>query len=224
MARRALPAARRSLTRGARAGLAALTPKQEEKRRKLIEAAARIIGRYGYGGCSIERITSKARVAYGTFYLSFSSQQELFESILPAMSKELLTRVATSLQGAHDFLEVERRGFRAHLTYSVDYPYMNRVLWEAELYAPNAYRQYMGDVINRYTASLKRSKNNGTLIGFEDGELEFIAIMLIGARTQLTRCVAALPSISPDEFETICAIYDKFVANGPGRGAGAAPE
>lgn len=201
-----------SLTRGARAGLAARGLKQEEKRKKLIEAAARIIGRNGYAGCSIARITSRSRVAHGTFYLNFSSQQELFDAILPALGSEMLKRISIAIAKTSDFLEVERLGFRANLQYSVDCPHMNRVLWEAEIYAPNAYRWYMDGVINRYTSSLRRSKENGSLVGFEDEELEFLAIMLIGARTQLTRCVAGVTSLSPEEFETICRIYEKLVA------------
>lgn len=204
------------LSRGARAGMAAPTAKQEEKRTRLIEAAARVIGRYGYAGCSIARITSKARVAHGTFYLYFSSQQELFDIILPTMGAEFLSTISEAIRGASTFIEIENRGFRANLEYSVAKPYYNRLLWEAELFAPRAYRRYMDDVINRYTASLRRSKESKTLLGFADDELEMLAIMLIGARTQLTRCIAGLPHVSEEQIEHICALYAKFISHGPG--------
>lgn len=210
------------LTRGARAGLAAPTAKKEEKRNRLIEAAARTIGRYGYAGCSIARITSKARVAHGTFYLYFSSQQELFDSVLPTMGAEMLNNIAESIRGTTSFIEMETRGFRANLEYSIAKPYMNRIFWEAELFAPRAYRQYMDHVVNRYTASLRRSKETKTLLGFADEEIELLAIMLIGARTQLTRCIAGLATVSDEQIDDICQLYAKFISNGPGSGPRAA--
>jgi len=200
------------LARGVRIGLGGRGAKQEEKRRRLIDAAAAVIGRHGYAGCSIDRITAKARVAHGAFYLHFRSQQELFDSIVPTLYSEMLRRIAEAISEATDFREVERQGFRANLKFSIDRPHINRVLWEAELYAPYAYRTYMDHVLDRYTASLRRSKANGSLAGFDDHELRFLAIMLIGARTQLTRSIARLDAVSSDDFEAICAIYDKLVA------------
>lgn len=220
--RSAVAARPAGLTRGARAGLAAPTAKKEEKRNRLIEAAARTIGRYGYAGCSIARVTSKARVAHGTFYLYFSSQQELFDSILPTLGAEMLNDIAESIKDATNFIEMEARGFRANLEYSIKKPYINRVVWEAELFAPRAYRQYMDHVLNRYTASLRRSKETKTLLGFADEEMELLAIMLIGARTQLTRCIAGLATVSDEQVDGICRLYEKFISNGPGGGPPAA--
>jgi len=46
--------------------------------------------------------------------------------------------------------------------------------------------------------------------------------MLIGARTQLTRSVAAAGAVSPEDFEAICAIYGKLVEGVAGSGGGEA--
>ena len=60
------------------------------------------------------------------------------------------------------------------------------------------------------------------LVGFESDELEALALMLIGARTQLTRSVAAAGAVSPEHLEAICAIYGKLVEGGAGDGGGKA--
>ena len=56
--------------------------KNSETRRRLIEAAGLVVGKYGYAGASIARITAKAGVAHGTFYLHFANQQALFDVLL----------------------------------------------------------------------------------------------------------------------------------------------
>ena len=56
-----------------RAEKAALT------RDKLMSSAAVIVGEYGYREASVQRITSHAGIAQGTFYLYFESRQLLFD-------------------------------------------------------------------------------------------------------------------------------------------------
>ena len=57
--------------------------RSEEIRQNLIQAGARIVGRYGYEKASVARITAKARVALGTFYRHFRSRQEFSTSSCP---------------------------------------------------------------------------------------------------------------------------------------------
>jgi AcrR family transcriptional regulator len=47
----------------------------EETRKALIRAASEVIGEFGYDGASIGRITERAGLAQGTFYLYFDSRQ-----------------------------------------------------------------------------------------------------------------------------------------------------
>ena len=63
--------------------------RSEQIRQNLIQAGARIVGRYGYEGASIARITAKAKVALGTFYRHFASRQQFFDQLLPAMGDRL---------------------------------------------------------------------------------------------------------------------------------------
>ena len=60
--------------------------KTEANRRAIIKAAAEVIGEHGYEGASISRITDRAGLAQGTFYLYFESRQQLFDTLLPEIT------------------------------------------------------------------------------------------------------------------------------------------
>jgi hypothetical protein len=59
----------------------------ERVRDALFEAAAEVVGKYGYVGASISRITAKAKVAQGTFYNYFESRQHLLDQLLPVLGE-----------------------------------------------------------------------------------------------------------------------------------------
>jgi TetR/AcrR family fatty acid metabolism transcriptional regulator len=50
---------------------------KEYRVRELLEAARRVIGRYGFQGATIERVAEEAKVAKGTVYLYFETKEAL---------------------------------------------------------------------------------------------------------------------------------------------------
>ena len=56
-------------------------------KRKIFDAATRIVGKYGYAEASVARITEEAGVAQGTFYNHFENRQELLDLFQFAESK-----------------------------------------------------------------------------------------------------------------------------------------
>jgi AcrR family transcriptional regulator len=188
--------------------------RQESTRLALLEAAGRMIGKYGYSGCTIARVTARAKIAHGTFYLHFKSQQDLFDHVLPVLGSKMLEVIGDAIHDPRDVIDLERRGFQANFDYLTSHPYMYRVLTEAELFAPKAFEIHMDRVVKGYARSLQRSKFAHQLKAFDADELETIATMLVGARTYLLmrygvidNVVKALPSGKLD-------IYLKFIANG----------
>lgn len=188
--------------------------KNEATRLALIEAAAKIVGRYGYSGCSIARVTAKAKVAHGTFYLHFKSQQELFDLLLPTLGARMLDKISDAVRNATSLLEVERRGLEANFAYLVAHPYMYRLMMEAELFAPTAFRAHIDMLIERYVRSLRRSLKDQEPPLYSDAELEQVASMLMGARSYLLMRFCAVDGkiqpLSPEILDT----YLRFVANG----------
>src|SRR5436305_12989430 len=51
-------------------------------KRKIFDAATRIVGKYGYAEASVARITEEAGVAQGTFYNHFESREALLDRLL----------------------------------------------------------------------------------------------------------------------------------------------
>jgi AcrR family transcriptional regulator len=50
---------------------------KEFRVRELLEAARRVIGRYGFQGATIDRVADEAKVAKGTIYLYFTNKDDL---------------------------------------------------------------------------------------------------------------------------------------------------
>jgi AcrR family transcriptional regulator len=153
-------------------------------RARLLECAVKVIGRYGYAGCSIARVTAKAKVAYGTFYMHFKSQQALFEAILPGILDSMRGEIATATRGANSVRELERTGATANFSFLKKYPYHHRAFYEAEVYAPRAYTNYFEDINKRYSRALQRQIGKNAALSADDKlRYEAAAAMLEGART-----------------------------------------
>ncbi|MBM3559787.1 MAG: helix-turn-helix transcriptional regulator, partial [Alphaproteobacteria bacterium] len=87
--------------------------KSAATRRALIRAATEIVGEFGYAGASVARITARARVAQGTFYNYFRSRQNLLDSLLPGLGRDLLDHVRDEVAGSAGVVDMEARGLRA---------------------------------------------------------------------------------------------------------------
>ena len=183
-------------------------------RRKLLEAAAKIIGRHGFNGCSIARVTSRARVAHGTFYLYFKSQQEMFDQILPTLGGEMLVSIVAAVGHEMNPVEVERLGFTANTRYIVENPFMNRVTYEAHLFTPKVYATYIDDIIEKYVRSFRRTIKHGRLANAGDEELRLIARMIVSARETLLLQLTSENLKDPGFLDRLVENYLGFVKGG----------
>ena len=161
--------------------------KRAANKAQIIHAAARIIGRYGYANCSVARIAAKTKIAHGTFYLYFSSQQELFDELLPALSDENLAAIGNAVKDATSVVEMEEKGLRANLAYLKKHPYLWRVATEAQIYAPKAFERHFEELNRRYSRALMRIYNVDPASASEEEKHIFqaIAAILEGARDRL---------------------------------------
>lgn len=160
----------------------------EKTRMKILRAAAKVVGQYGYADASIGRITEAANIAQGTFYLYFKSRQELFDVLLPYVGRDMLEFIREKVRGAASYYEVEERGFRAFFGYLLKNPGFVRVLNEAEVAAPAAHAEHMRVLSEVYVKSLQRSIDNGEIRSFAPEELETVAYIFQGARSYLYLC------------------------------------
>src|SRR2546430_12913194 len=59
-------------------------------KRRIFDAAAKMVGKYGYADASVARITEEAGVAQGTFYNHFENRQELLDQLLPKIGIDMV--------------------------------------------------------------------------------------------------------------------------------------
>jgi AcrR family transcriptional regulator len=58
--------------------------------RRLLDAALVVFDRRGYHGARIDDICQEAKTSHGTFYLYFSSKEDLFGALVDEVSAEML--------------------------------------------------------------------------------------------------------------------------------------
>lgn len=152
---------------------------------KLFKAAAKVVGEYGYANAMVARITQEADVAQGTFYNYFSSRQDLFDELLPTLGAELLGFIRAKTAAIRDPAERERQGFIAFFEFLKLRPEFYRILYEAEVFAPQAYQRHMAIISSSYVRLLERAFDRGELSLASKAEIEPIAFSLMAARQYL---------------------------------------
>jgi AcrR family transcriptional regulator len=157
-----------------------------ETRRKLIDAAAEVVGAEGYANASVAKITARAEIAQGTFYNYFASQQDLFDQLLPELGTELLDFIRARIAKEEGSFAREETGFRAFFDFLAERPEFYRILNEAETFAPKAFHDHMRNMADGYIRALSRSHAKGELPGFERRELEVIIHMMLAARNYIS--------------------------------------
>lgn len=160
--------------------------KADDTRRALFRAAANVVGKYGYADASVIRITSEAGIAHGTFYNYFETRQHLFDQLLPERGQEILNFIKEQVAGDATGLARERLRITAYFEFCARNPGFLRILNEAEVFAPRAFRNHMKRFSEGYIGALRRGIQRGEIVGYTEQELEVVVNVLMGARTYLT--------------------------------------
>ncbi len=155
---------------------------RERTRQSLIDGAASVVGEFGYTGATVTAITRRAGVAQGTFYNYFESREDLFDQLLPALSQRMFDHIRERARGAPTEPAREEASLRAYFEFMHRVPEFYRILYEAETFAPAAYRTHIDMIATNYARVLHRARSNGQITGFSRKELESIVFMLMGAR------------------------------------------
>ena len=170
------PAARPARRRRSRAERA------RENREALLNAAAEIVRESGYDGATIAEVTKRAGLSLGSFYQYFESRDDLFHQLLPAIGAKLIAVLAQETQDTTSAVEEEEKAINAYFDYVTPANPIMRVFTEAEVYAPDAYDAHMENVLGKYAKALRRQQANGDYQGFDEREIEAVALMLTYAR------------------------------------------
>ena len=83
--------------------------KKQEKRRALLDAAYELFLERGTAKTSVEDITSRAKVAKGTFYLYFRDKGSVTQELLGRVSYQLLNEACIAVDQQTVIMTVEAR-------------------------------------------------------------------------------------------------------------------
>jgi AcrR family transcriptional regulator len=188
--------------------------RNESTRRRIFDAATKIVGKVGYAEASVARITEAAGVAQGTFYNHFENRQALLDQLLPTIGQDMVNfiRERTRPNPAAARREMDR--FRAFFEFLHHVPEFLRILNEAEFFAPAGYQRHFDNIATAFVRILKRARNAGEIEAYSDEEIEAIVHIFMGARGYLSRryCysedkVTAVPN-------QVISAYEKLITRG----------
>ncbi len=157
----------------------ALSPRGLETRQRLLEAAEQVFGDLGYHEASIVKITEASRVSQGTFYLYFSSKQEIFDELVRDLNRRIRRAMSEAASRGETPVERELFGFRGYFDFAVGHPGLYKIIRQAAFVSPDIYRWHYDRVSERYVASLRdavRRREFGPI----DPEVAAWALMAIG--------------------------------------------
>ncbi len=193
---------------GKRAEAAARTPQA------LFAAAVEVVGKHGYAGASVARITAAAKVAQGTFYNYFESRQQLLDQLLPALGLEMVESIAGRVGEATEGVEREERRLRGFFEFLCEKPQFYRILHEAEIHAPKGYGEHLLNIERGYVRALASSARRGEMPGYQDEDLEVLSYILMAIRDYLSIRYARGKDGIRLPPERVIAVYMQFVTHG----------
>lgn len=159
---------------------------REEKARvtrdSLLNAGCAVVAAEGYASASIAKIADLAGVAHGTFYNYFEDRQALFDELLPYEGLRMRDRIEEAARGAPPGLQREFTRFEAFLNYVIENEGFYRVLYEAEIFAPEAHRAHMANIVNGYKGTLRRAMDEGRMQRLDALQIECLIYQILGMR------------------------------------------
>jgi AcrR family transcriptional regulator len=159
-----------------------LKAKGLETRRRLLDAAERVFGELGFYDASIVKVTEAAGVAQGTFYLYFSSKQEIFEELVRDLNARVRHAMQEGAARGGDRIEAERLGFRAYFQFTAEHPALYRIVRQAEFVSPETLRFHYEKITEGYVGGLREAMARGEVA---EGDPEVLAWALMAAGEML---------------------------------------
>jgi AcrR family transcriptional regulator len=161
-------------------GKAPRTARGERTLRKILDAALEEFGEKGFSEGSSVGITSRAKVALGTFYTYFDSKEPVYQEVVRDMSAQVRDHVAPALGDATDALDGEGRALHSFLEFVRAHREVYRIIDEAEFVDPEGFRNHYVTTADRIAARLQAGKDKGEVVAMDSSiatEVEAWAIM-----------------------------------------------
>jgi AcrR family transcriptional regulator len=188
--------------------------RNEATKRRLFDAATKVVGKFGYAEASVARITEMAGVAQGTFYNHFENRQALLDQLLPTIGIDMVHFIRNRVGMGNSAAQRELDGFRAFFEFVHHVPEFQRILNEAEFFAPAGYQKHLDNISTAFVRILKRARTAGEIADYSDEEFEAIVHMFMGARGYLSRRYAYSEGAVTSVPDDVLTAYKKLITRG----------
>jgi len=185
------------------------TARGEATRRAILAAAEKVIGAKGYNDASIGHITSEAGVAQGTFYIYFTTKEQVFSELVLEMGRLVRHTIAEATYHIDNRLEAEKAGLYAFLEFVQAHPDLYRIVQEALFVDPAAYEEYYATFAAGYRTGLETAEAAGQI---SKGDCETRAWALMGIARSLGEQLVVFKSDKP--ISDIVASASDLIENG----------
>lgn len=155
------------------------TSRGRATRERILAAAEAVFAEWGYDQASIVKITERAGIAQGTFYLYFDGKAQVFDEVVDDLNRRVRHAMSEASVGAVTRLEAERRGFEGFFRFTAEHPSLYRIVRQAEFVSPGALRRHYSRIVEGYVAGLTAARGAGE-IGSVDPEVAAWVLMGIG--------------------------------------------
>lgn len=112
-----------------------VTRRRAQRRQAILETAARLFAKEGYGGCEMERVATELGIAKGTVYLYFPGKQELFFACVDWGMSQMQQTVRAAAEHESDPYRRIAVAIRAYLVFFEEHPeYVELLIQERALF------------------------------------------------------------------------------------------
>ncbi|MCK9551318.1 TetR/AcrR family transcriptional regulator [Aquamicrobium sp.] len=148
----------------------------------LLNAGCAVVAAEGYSDASVAKIADLAGVAHGTFYNYFEDRKALFNALLPYEGLRMREKIEQIARTAPPGVQREIVRFEAFLNYVIENEGFYRILYEAEIFAPEAHREHMDNIVNGYLGTFRRAMAENRIRRFDDQQLHCLIYQILGMR------------------------------------------
>ena len=178
------------------------TARGQKTLRNILDAALGEFGEKGFSDSSIVGITTRAKVALGTFYTYFDSKEAVFAALVTDMSSRVRDHVAPALGGARDGLDAERLALEAYLGFVAGHKEVYRIIDEAEFVDPAGFKAHYETTASRIASRLATAAERGEIGGGDAFSIEVRAWAIMGMNVFLGLRFGVWGSESPAAVAT----------------------
>ncbi|MGC5629724.1 TetR/AcrR family transcriptional regulator [Georgenia sp. Z1344] len=179
------------------------TARGTRTRAAILAAATDVFAEHGFHDASVARITDRAGVGQGTFYLYFDTKLAVFEEVVRDLNSRVRRAMFTASSEHTDRIAAERAGFAAFFRFTAENPALYRIMRQAEFVASDVLHMHYETIARGYTTGLRAAQEAGEVAEDLDPEAVAWALMGVGELVGMRWVMWERETTSDDEERSV---------------------